>query len=107
MVPADNKPSQQLKTRLAGLDKLKYLMSNSSKKNIVQGMFNSVLCYCLPLFGGCKQSEVEILQVQQNRAAQTNRDLMYDRLNWLTVQQLIVYHTLQDQAVQGARALVC
>ena len=65
-------------------------------------MFNSVLCYCLPLFGGCNQSEVEVLQVQQNRAAQivlgfpprTNRDLMYDRLNWLTVQQLIVYHTL-------------
>ena len=84
------------------MDKLKYLMTNSSKKNIVQGMFNSVLCYCLPLFGGCNQSEVEVLQVQQNRAAQivlgfpprTNRDLMYDRLNWLTVQQLIVYHTL-------------
>ena len=84
------------------MDKLKYLMTNSSKKNIVQGMFNSVLCNCLPLFGGCNQSELEVLQVQQNRAAQivlgfpprTNRDLMYDRLNWLTVQQLIVYHTL-------------
>ena len=45
---------------------------------------------------------VKSLQVQQNKAAQivlnmlprSRRDDMYDRLNWLTVNQLIVYHTL-------------
>ena len=36
------------KTRLTGLEKLKYVMNRFTKKNIVQGVFNSVLCYCLP-----------------------------------------------------------
>ena len=39
----------KLKLRLAGLMKLKFVMSKSLKRNIVQGIFNSVLCYCLPL----------------------------------------------------------
>ena len=58
---------------------------------MVQGVFNSVLSYCLPLFGGCTNAGLDVLQVLQNRAA---RNLMFDRLDWLTVQQLIVYHTL-------------
>ena len=94
--------AKKLKTRLTGLEKLKYVMSSSNKKNIVQGVFNSVLCYCLPLFGGCSKTDVKLLQVLQNRAAQvvlrlpprTGRALMFDKLDWLTVQQLIAYHTL-------------
>ena len=62
--------TSKLKARLTGLDKLKYVMSKSSKKNIVEGVFNSVLCYCLPLFWGWKRAELKQLQVQQNRAAQ-------------------------------------
>ena len=46
--------------------------------------------------------EVNMLQVQQNRAAQivlslpprTSRKFMFDKLSWLTVKQLIAYHTL-------------
>ena len=41
----------KLKKRLGGLANLKCIMGSSSKKNIVEGVFNSVLCYCLPLFG--------------------------------------------------------
>ena len=37
----------KLKTRLAGLEKLKYVMDKADKKTIIQGVFNSVLCYCL------------------------------------------------------------
>ena len=77
-------------------------MSRSNKKNIVEGVFNSVLCYCLPLFGGCSKAEAKVLQVLQNRAAQvvlrlpprTSRSFMFDKLGWMTVQQLIAYHTL-------------
>ena len=92
-----------LSLRFVTVAKVRKLLSNRhNKKNIVQGVFNSVLCYCLPLFGGCNNSDVHVLQVQQNRAAQivlncpprSNRNLMYDRLAWLTVQQLIAYHTL-------------
>ena len=93
--------SKKLKKRLTGLGNLKYLMNRSKKDSIVQGVFNSVLCYCLPLFGGCSNSQVQMLQVQQNKAAQivlnfpprTSRDLMFDKLKWLTVSQLIAYHT--------------
>ena len=92
----------KLKTRLTGLEKLKFVMSKSNKKNIVEGVFNSVLCYCLPLFGGCTKAEVRLLQVQQNRAARlvlrmpprSSRSLMFDKLGCMTVAQLIAYHTL-------------
>ena len=94
--------TSKLRTRLTGLEKLKNVMNKSAKKNIVQGVFNSVLCYCIPLFGGCNKSEIHQLQVQQNRAAQcvlnlpprTSRVILYERLGWLTVLQLIAYHTL-------------
>ena len=66
----------------------------TNKKNIVQGVFDSVLCYCFPLFGGCSKTDVQLLQVFQTRAAQvvlrlpprTGRALMIDKLDWLTVQ---------------------
>ena len=65
-------------------------------------LFNSVLAYCLPLFGGCDVGEVQALQILQNKAAQVvtrsppraKRHPMFDALGWLTVNQLIVYHTL-------------
>ena len=71
-------------------------------KEVSEGLFNSALCYCLPLFGGCDISEVKSLQVLQNKAAQmvTNlpprsvRNLMFDQLDWLSLNQLIMYHTL-------------
>ena len=92
----------RLKTRLAILEKLKYIMTNSSKKNIVQGMFNSVLCYCLPLFGGCSKYSLDNLQSLQNKAVRivlnlpkrSNREKMFDEIGWLTVRQMVVYHTL-------------
>ena len=82
--------------------KLKYLMKRSNKRNIIQGVFSSVLCYCLPLFGGCSKADLNVIQVQQNKAAQialncpprTSRKLMFDSLDWLTVKQLIAYHTI-------------
>ena len=92
----------KLSSRLAGLEKLKKVMSRSTMKNIVQGVFNSVLCYCIPLFGGCNRTDLNLLQIQQNRAAQcvlnlpprTSRCILFDKLGWLTVEQLIAYRTL-------------
>ena len=92
----------KLKRRLGGLANMKWIMNTSYRKKIVQGVFNSVLCYCLPLFGGSCTLNIKSLQVQQNKAAQivlnmpprSHRDHMYDKLNWLTVNQLIVYHSL-------------
>ena len=91
----------KLKKRLAGLLKLKYTLPFKVMKAVTEGIFNSILVYCLPVFGGCDKAELHSLQVLQNRAAQivtrspprTNRDLLFDKLHWLSVSQLIAYHT--------------
>ena len=93
---------QKLKNRIAGLNKLKYLVPYHTRNMIVTGIFNSVLIYCLPLYGGFSKGQVKELQVLQNRAGQivshkppfTNRKELYDKLGWMTVSQLIVYHTV-------------
>ena len=54
------------------------------------------------LFGGCDKGQIQDLQIMQNKAAQlvtkspprASRSPMFDRLGWLTVNQLITYHTL-------------
>ena len=81
---------------------MQHIMSRNTKQTIVLGVFNSVLCYCLPLFGGCNNSEIDRLQIQQNKAARivlnlptrAHREYMFDKLGWMTVKQLISYHTL-------------
>ena len=97
-----NSLCSRLKIRLAGLEKLRWLTSQNTRKVLVDGMFHSVLTYCLPLFGGCAQSELDSLQVLQNRAARFvlncpprfHREDMFDKLGWLTVRQLIAYLSL-------------
>ena len=92
----------KLKTRLVGLNKLKFIVPYATRNTITIGVFNSVLVYCLPLYGGCNNAQIKELQVLQNKAGQivthkppyTNRNELYDQLGWLSVAQLIVYHTL-------------
>ena len=92
----------KLKSRVAGLNSLKNAIPFHTRNIFTIGIFNSVLVYCLPLFGGCNTGQIKSLQVLQNRAARvvthlpprSNRELMYNKLNWLTVNQLVVYHTL-------------
>ena len=92
----------KLNKRLVALEKLRCIMDVRTRKTIVEGVFNSVLCYCLPLYGGSSQQDLKPLQLLQNRAARlvlsapprTSRLLMFEKLAWLTVSQLIAYHTL-------------
>ena len=93
--------TSKLKKRLAGLQNIKYILPFKIMKTVTEGIFNSILVYCLPVFGGCEKAELHSLQVLQNRAAQivtrtpprTSRDYLFDKLQWLSVNQLIVYHT--------------
>jgi hypothetical protein len=57
--------------------------------------------FSLSLFGGCDNAEVKAIQVLQNRAVQivhspprAERLPMFTKLKWLSVNQLITYHTL-------------
>ena len=77
-------------------------MPYETLKAISQGWFNSVLIYCLPLFWGCNESDLKDLQVLQNKIGRpvtksiydTRRYEIFEKLQWLTVKQQIVYHTV-------------
>ena len=92
----------KLRTRLVGLTKMKHFAPFSVRKTLAEGLFNNSLVYCLPLFGGLDYGDLRDLQVMQNKAAQVvtlsppraERTPMYDRLGWLTVTQLIFYHSV-------------
>ena len=96
------KLATKLRSRLAGLSHVKFVLPLKLRKSVSEGLFNSVLGYCLPLHGSCDVGEIKQLQVLQNRAAQlvtlspsrAPRVPMYDMLNWFTVNQLVRYHTI-------------
>ena len=68
----------------------------------MEGLFNSVLLYCLPVFGGLETGQLNKIQVLQNKAARlvlhapprAKRTEMFAKLEWFTINQLIHYHTL-------------
>ena len=92
----------KLKKRLTGLASLSCILPFNLRKRVSEGIFTSVLVYCLPLFGGCEKYEMEALQIMQNKAARllthsnirTKRKEMFAHLDWLTVNQLVFYHTV-------------
>ena len=93
---------KKLKKRIVGLSSLKFVVPFAVRKTLTLGIFNSVLVYCLPLFGGCDVAEIKQLQVLQNKAARivthspprSSREVMFNKLQWHTVNQLVAYHTL-------------
>ena len=60
----------KLKLRLISLEKLKYCGTFEIRKKLADGLFNSILSYCLPLYGGTRQEDICSMQVMQNKAAQ-------------------------------------
>ena len=91
-----------LSRRLAGLRCIISLCPKSVRKLLAEGIFNSVLVYCLPLYGGLSKHHVQDIQVLQNKAARmvcnaavwSRRSTMFENLGWLTFNQLISYHSL-------------
>ena len=91
----------RLKARLTALQHIKGLRMMQLRKRIAEGIFLSILSYCLPVFGGCDKVELDALQVMQNKAARIvanlglrdNRVLIYRQVGWMTVKQLIFYHS--------------
>ena len=95
----------KLRTRLRGLMHIKYILPYKTRKTVTEGIFNSVLVYSLPLLGGCDVGQVWDMQVLQNKGARivchspprANRASMFKKLHWMTVNQLVSYHSLTDR----------
>ena len=91
----------KLKNRITGLTTLSNALPYGLTKRVTEGIFTSVLVYCLPVFGGCDKYELESLQILQNKAARlvtnspirTRRKELFAQLDWLTVNQLVFYHS--------------
>ena len=72
------------------------------RNTLAEGIFNSAMIYCLPLFGGMGKTLCNRLQSLQNRAARfvynapqhVHRSKLFRKLEWLSVNQLTLYHTL-------------
>ena len=92
---------KKLKKRLTALNNLRNIIPYNLRKTITEGLFTSVLVYCLPLFGGCDKFEMQALQIMQNKAARlvthsqlrTSRQEIYNQVGWMTVNQLVYYHS--------------
>ena len=92
---------KKLRKRLTGLAHLRNIAHYQLRKTIAEGIFMSVLTYCLPVFGGGDKEHLLALQVMQNKAARivthsplrTPRTELFSQLGWLTVNQLTYYHT--------------
>ena len=91
----------KLRNRLTALAHLRNILPFHLRKAITEGIFMSVMSYCLPVFGGCDKEELQALQVMQNKAARlvshfpvrAHRKEIFGTLGWLSVNQLIFYHS--------------
>ena len=97
-----NALKSKLSKRLIGLNNLRYTCPFVLRKIIAEGIFNSVIGYCLPVFGGMVTSDLKDLQILQNKAARivcnasprSNRQALFKKLDWFSVNQMISYFSL-------------
>ena len=99
----DDELKTELQGRLQGLQIVRNIVNSMQiRKQVAESLFMSILVYCIPVWGGCEKKDLHDLQVLQNVAAQhvlrlprrTSRNRMYDELEWMTVAQLVFYHTI-------------
>ena len=92
----------KLGKRISGFAQLRYICPLKVKKFVTEGIFNGVITYCLPLFGGKGSGLVKDIKKLQNKAARmvcnapltSHRKDLYVKLDWMTVNQLLVYHSI-------------
>ena len=99
---SDQSLVRQLTSRINGLVKVSSRAPKETRLMVANGIVMSKLTYLIQLWGSCEKYLVKSLQVLQNRAARavtrkswftSTRRLLQD-CNWLSVNQLIFYHTV-------------
>ena len=93
----------QLGSRLNGLKKVCVNASFDTKLMVANGVVMSKLTYLITLWGGAQEYLLSAVQVQQLAAARAvcgfgcwrwSRQKLLDKMGWLSVRQLIFYHTV-------------
>ena len=93
---------KKLKDRLSGLRKVRFLVNMKHRKILAESIVQSVLTFCITVWGGTGKGNVEQLQVLQNETARIvlnkprrcHRETLFSMLNWLTVNQLVAFHRI-------------
>ena len=97
-----NALTKKLQKRLNALSQLRYCCPYPLLKSLSEGIFGSILAYCLPVYGGLDKSQLHDIQVLQTKAARivcnapprAKRSEMFKKLGWMTVNQLVAFHSL-------------
>ena len=87
------------------MNALKMLSKNASFKTrlmVANATIMSTLAYMMPVWGGAEDFIIRTAQVMQNRAARivtklswfTPQRILLQQTNWLSIQQMIYYHTI-------------
>ena len=100
----DNKSSliKQLNQRLNGVILVSKRASFSTRLMLANGVYLSKLVYLIQVWGGTQEYLIRALQVTQNKAMKavtrmswfTPTGVLLRKCNWLSVRQLIHYHTM-------------
>ena len=98
----DDSLIKSLNKRQAAIKKISLSASFKARKNLANGIFMSKLIYLMPLWAGCENNLITALQVIQNKVARsvTRKDrftptkTLMKECGWLTVKQLMMYHSL-------------
>lgn len=91
-----------LTSRVNALSKICKVCDFKTRKILANGMVQSLLIYLIQLWGGSSGYLLQFLQVLQNRAARkvtklawrTSTQTLLDQCGWLSVKQLVEYHSL-------------
>ena len=98
----DNSLFKRLIPRMNALKKLDKNASFKTRLMVANATIMSTFSYMLPVWGGTEEYIIQAAQVIQNRAARTVTKLnwftpqriLLQQTNWLSIRQLIHYHTL-------------
>ena len=93
---------RQLTRRVNGLAMITFRADFKTKLMVANGLVMSKVCYLIQLWGGCQGYLLKALQVQVNKAARsvtglsgfTSTKKLMEKCGWLTVKQLVQYHTI-------------
>lgn len=91
-----------LRKKLGALKMISANISFKGRLNLANGMIMSKMIYSIQLWGGTSDFLLNKLQVLQNDAARaitrcgrrTHIEVILEKCNWLSVRQLILYHSL-------------
>ena len=94
--------TKQLTSRINGLSLITSTADFRTRLMVANGIVMSKVCYLIQLWGGCEGYLLNSLQVQVNKAARlvtrlpqyTSTRRLMQRCGWLTVKQLVKYHTI-------------